>query len=276
MSANASEQELDEVSSCARYTSGTWRQSPAELPQEQTLALFVNGQELVSILCTPEKLNCLVIGFLRSEGLITSLKEIEMMRVCLDESLAEIRLTKQVALPERRTITSGCGGGVAFDQGAGLQPLNSAWRVTPEQILTSMRLMQSKSTGQTGNGRLRRGVHISGLSDGDKLITRAEDIGRHNTLDKILGECMLTGITTADRLLVTTGRISSEMLIKVARMGIPVVASLNSATQRAVQLGSDLGITIVGYARGEQFSVYTHPQRIVGFPSDAETGEARS
>ncbi len=259
--------ELDRVESHAWYANGIWQRIACHLPEEQKLSIFVNGQELVNILCTPEKLNCLVAGFLRSEGFITDLDEIMMMRICVEESLADVRLTKEIAArPSGRTITSGCGGGITFDQSAHIRPLNSTLYVSPDQILSSVRLLLGNPKHEQENNEIRKGVHVSALSDGNQLIVRAEDIGRHNTIDKIWGECMLTGIATADRLLVTTGRISSEMLLKAARMEIPVVASLNSATRRAVELGHDLGITVVGYVRGGRMSVYSHSQHIIGLP----------
>lgn len=261
------EPESDEMGKYHLYAHGNWQRTYIRLPQEQTLSLFVNGQELVSILCTPDKLNCLVIGFLRSEGLITSTKDIVTMRICLDESLADVRLSKQTTLPTKRTITSGCGGGTIFDQATNVIPVNSNWQVTPQQILSGMRLLQSKSRGSLIGGGIRKGMHVSALSDGEKVIVLAEDIGRHNTLDKIWGECILTGEATADRFLVTTGRITSEMLLKVAKMEVPLVASLNSATQRAVELGNYLGVTVVGYVRSDKFSVYTHPYHILGYPT---------
>lgn len=245
--------------SYTRYANGEWKQLPLILPEEQNLSIQVNGLELVSILCTPEKLKCLVVGFLRSEGFINSLLDITMICICPDDRVAEVRLANpQVLIPHKRTITSGCGGGIAFETGAGIAQLQSRWRIAPAQVLASMRLLQA-------NGR-RRGVHVSGLGDGEKLIVVAEDIGRHNTLDKIWGECMLARISAVDRMLVTTGRISSEMMLKVARMGIPVVASLNSPTMRAVELATTLGVTVVGYARAGELSIYSHPERVSGFP----------
>ncbi|MFC2072558.1 formate dehydrogenase accessory sulfurtransferase FdhD [Chloroflexota bacterium] len=257
------EVEKGELTNYSQYADGEWKRISSKLPDEMLLSLFVNGQELVSILCTPEKLNCLVIGYLRSDGFIDSLDDIAMMRICLDESLADVKLTHQLtaSLP-KRVLTSGCGGGISFETGVNIQQLNSSRRVSPSQILSSIRLLQRKSENQVENNGIRRGVHVSALSDGNKLITRAEDIGRHNTLDKIWGECMLRRIPTEDLLLLTTGRISSEMLIKAAKMGIPVVASLNSATNRAVKLGADLGITIVGYAHGSRLSVFSSEERL--------------
>ena len=236
-SSRLAELETKELINYSQYTHGEWQRTSGELPDEMMLSLFVNKQELVSILCTPEKLNCLVIGYLRSEGFIDSLNEIEMMRICLEESIADVHLTHQVATtPTRRILTSGCGSGVSFESGGNIQPLSSDWCVSPAQILSSIRLLLRKPESQNENGGLGRGVHVSALSDGDNLIVRTEDIGRHNTLDKIWGECMLTRISTENLLLVTTGRLSSEMLIKTAKMGIPVVASLKTVTSRAVKI----------------------------------------
>lgn len=257
------EMEPGELVNYSQYANGEWQHISGNLPDETLLSLFVNGQELVSILCTPEKLNCLVIGYLRSEGFIDSLDEIAMMRICLEESLADVQLTHQLtASPPKRILTSGCGGGVSFELGGNVQPLSSNWCVSPTQILSSLKLLQREPQSQRINGCIRKGVHVSALSDGDSIIVRAEDIGRHNTLDKIWGECMLRRIPTKDLLLLTTGRISSEMLSKAAKMGVPIVASVNSATRRAVTLGTELGITIVGYARGSQLSVFAGEGRL--------------
>ena len=257
------EMETEELTNYSQYVNGEWQHISGKLPDEMMLSLFVNDQELVSILCTPEKLNCLVIGYLRSEGFIACLDEIAMMRICLEESLADVRLTHQIAdFPAKRILTSGCGGGITFEQGVNLKPLISDWRVSPAQILSSIALLQRASENQMKNGGRRRGVHVSALSDGDRLLVRAEDIGRHNTLDKIWGECMLRKIPTEDLLLLTTGRISSEMLSKAAKMGVPVVASLNSATNKATKLGIDLGIAVVGYARGKRLSVFSSEERL--------------
>ena len=247
----------------SQYTNGVWQRISSTLPDEMLFSIFVNQQELVSILCTPEKLNCLVVGYLRAEGFINSLGDIAMMRVCIDESLADVQLKHQLnVLPSKRVLTSGCGRGVSFDSMPNLQPVSSNWRVSPSQILSSFALLQ-KSEKEGENEKMRNGMHVSALSDGRELVVRAEDIGRHNTLDKIWGECMLRKISPENLLLISTGRISSEMLIKAARMKIPVVASLNSATSRAVNLGAELGIAVVGYVRGTRLAAYCCEHRLL-------------
>lgn len=107
------------------------------------------------------------------------------------------------------------------------------------------------------------GVHTSALSDGDKILLAAEDIGRHNTLDKLAGYCLLEGINPEKSILLTTGRISSEMMQKAARMGVSLVISRTSPSSLSVQMADNWGITLIGYARRDRFTVYTHAERIL-------------
>jgi FdhD protein len=107
------------------------------------------------------------------------------------------------------------------------------------------------------------GVHTSALSDGEKIITRAEDIGRHNTLDKIAGRCLMEGLKPQNRILLTTGRISSEMLQKSARLNAAIVISRTSPSSMSISLAKSWGITLIGYARRSSFRVYSHPERII-------------
>lgn len=251
---------------CREYILGEWHPGLGVLPEENALTIFVNGQEIVTIMCTPEKLNCLVAGFLCSEGFIRGLKDIETMRICPDESVADIRLkAKEIPLPKKRILNSGCGGGQSFELGEGLEPVRSSFSASPEQVLSSVQKLLRENADPGQNGR-RKGMHRSALSDGEKIFVVAEDIGRHNTIDKVWGECILRKIPTAGRILVTTGRISSDMLIKAVKMGVPVVASLNSATRRAVELGVRLGVTVVGYARGSRCSVFCDEKRLETTP----------
>ncbi|MFC2059059.1 formate dehydrogenase accessory sulfurtransferase FdhD [Chloroflexota bacterium] len=240
-----------------RFSSDEWQRESGPVPQEMALTIFVNGEELVTVLCTPTKLNCLVVGFLYSEGIITSMRDITTMRVCEDDSLADIKLANsKYEPPTRRTLGSGCGGGVSFETKLG--KVDSDLVVSPADILSLMKQLQEKAELY----RFCGGVHTSALCDARNLLAVAEDIGRHNTLDKIVGECLLTGVPTKDRLLLTTGRISSEMLTKAANMETPIVVSRSSPTERSISLAEELGIALVGYVRGNRLSVYTHKERL--------------
>jgi len=243
---------------CDRFSNGEWLRRSELVPSEMALTLYVNGEELVTILCTPDKLNCLVLGYLYSEGIIAGLGDVTSMRVCEEESLAEVRLSKEYTLPVRRTLTSGCGGGISFTtQG---QKVESSLVVMPTRILPLM----AQLLGQAELFQACGGVHASALSDTNDLLVMAEDIGRHNTLDKIQGECLLTGLSSKDGLLLTTGRLSSEMVLKAAKMGAPIIISRSSPMGHAISLARDLGITLVAYARSTRLTVYSCEWRLQG------------
>lgn len=243
----------------SRFFNGEWSKASTWVPDELSLTITVNGKELVTILCTPLKLNCLVIGFLYSEGIITSISDVASMRLCEDESLADVRLSKaEHPLPVRRIVTSGCGGAIGFQtQG---QKVDSELVVTPAKVLSLMKQLRQQAQLFRTSG----GVHTSALADTQNLLVVTEDVGRHNTLDKIQGECLLRGLSTRDKLLLTTGRLSSEMVLKAARMQTPIIVSRSSPTERAISLASDLGITLVGYARSHRLSVYSGEERLLG------------
>jgi FdhD protein len=240
-----------------RFSGEGWGRASSHLPSEMALSIHVNRQELVTILCTPTKLNYLVLGFLYAEGIISGIGDVASIRVCEEESLADVTLNDpEYELPRQRTLTSGCGGGATFKtQG---QRVDSDLVATPKEVLSLMKQLQE----QMELYRLCGGVHASALADTKNLLVVAEDIGRHNTLDKIQGECLSRELRTRDRLLLSTGRLSSEMLVKAAKMQVPVVVSRHSPTGIAVSLARDLGITLVGHARGGRLSVYSHPERL--------------
>jgi FdhD protein len=240
-----------------RFSGKGWGRTSDHLPSEMALAIYVNRQELVTILCTPTKLNCLVLGYMYAEGIISGIGDVASMQLCEEESLADVMLSNpQYELPTKRTLTSGCGGGATFKtQG---KRVESDLVATPKEVLSLMKQLQEQMVLY----RLCGGVHASALSDTKNLLVVAEDIGRHNTLDKIQGECLLRGLSTRNRLLLSTGRISSEMLLKAAKMQAPVVVSRHSTTGSAVSLARDLGIALVGHTRGSRLSVYSHPERL--------------
>jgi FdhD protein len=242
---------------CNRFSEEGWARTSVHVPLERELTVYVNLRELVTILCTPAKLNYLVLGFLYSEGIISGLGDVTMMRVCDDESEVDVRLSNpNLELPTKRRLTSGCGGGATFTTQA--QRLDSTLAATPAEVRSLMKQLQE----QIELSQASSGMHASALADTGNLLVVAEDIGRHNTLDKIQGECLLRGVSTRDRLLLTTGRVSSEMLLKAARMQVPVVVSRHSPTGSAVSLAHDLGIALVGHVRGSRLLVYSHPERL--------------
>ncbi len=242
---------------CDRFSDETWVRTPVHVPVERELTIYVNLHELVTILCTPTKQNFLVLGFLYSEGIISGMNDVMMMRVCDEESEVDVRLSNpEFELPVKRRLTSGCGGGASFTTDA--QKVDSDMIVAPTEILSLMKQLQERMDLYQLSG----GVHTSALSDTKDLLVVTEDIGRHNTLDKIQGECLTMNIATKDRLVLTTGRVSSEMLLKAARMKTPIVVSRHTPTGTAVSLARDLGVALVGRAAGNRLTVYSHPERL--------------
>jgi len=243
---------------CNFFSGEGWHRETVSVPGEMPLTIFINGQETVTILCTPTKLTHLVLGFLYLEGIIADMNEVASMRVCEGEPIADVRLSKtEYKEPPRRTLTSGCGSSVSFKTQE--QRVDSNLVVTPEEVLSLMKqLYQQQDLFQLGGG-----IHCSALCDRKQILVLAEDIGRHNTLDKIMGECLMRRLPTQDGILVTTGRISSEMLLKAAKMQTPIVVTRGSPTERAISLGNDLGITVIGYARGSRLSVFSGEARLL-------------
>lgn len=255
---------------------------------ETPWVLYVDRKELLTFMCTPTRLHCLALGFLLSEGFIGGLEDVWQLRVftaedyvytyfpeaglneerhqrTCEEAVGSIDVRLRQAPPprrERRILTSGCGGGVTFDDLSGeREPVQSDTRVHAQQICAMMQHLHTSANLYSQS----RGVHTSGLYDplsGEQLVM-AEDVGRHNTLDKIRGECLLSALPTAGLVLVTSGRISTEMIGKARKMDVPIVVSRTSPTVTSIRLAQSWNITLVGYVRGRRLRVYTGEQRII-------------
>jgi FdhD protein len=265
---------------------------------ETPWVLYVDQREWVTFMCSPIGLHHLALGFLLSEGVIDCLDDVWQLKVYLDEDrvymyFPEAGLDGELAMhtceeasgsievrlrhaapsrPEKRILTSGCGGGVTFDDLSGDRaPLASDMSITPAQVAWLMRQLNEHATLY----RTSRGVHTSALAelgtgDGDagRLLVLAEDVGRHNTLDKIRGACLLGDIPTRDRVLVSSGRISSEMIAKARKLEAPIVISRTSPTVMSIRLARAWNMTLIGYVRGRQMRIYAGAERMV-LPQDS-------
>jgi FdhD protein len=240
---------------------GEWEDIEAEVIEERQLSIFVNGRELVALMCTPSDPAQLALGFLANEELIKSMADVEISYVCNGGGCVDLWLGHSIwDRPRRRVITSGCSGGQTFrDLAASQSPVESDIRISPEQIGSLLNQLQSRDSLYARAG----GVHASALSDGYELLVIAEDIGRHNTIDRLRGECLRREIDPAGLVLLTSGRVSSEMINKAVQMGCPVVASRTSPTSLTVELARAWNITLCGYVRRNRMKVYAHPERLV-------------
>lgn len=243
-----------------------WTPVEAEVIDEALVTIYVNGQELVTIMSTPRNQDDLALGFLKNEGLLQSLDEIDHVHISQAGCCVDVWLRRAFTRPTRRIITSGCGGGVTFaDPSLGVEPLDDPLRIEARLLFDLFRALHAPDSLHAR----ARGVHGSGLSDGERLLALCEDVGRHNTIDKLAGRCLVQGVETRGRVLLTTGRVSSEMLHKAARMGCPLIASRNSPTSLSVAMARAWNVTLVGYVRQRSMRVYAHPQRLIPSPEAA-------
>jgi len=238
------------------------------LPSEEEFCIYVNGTLLTRLMASPTAREALVVGFLHYSGIIETPADMATLYFSEGGSCADVWLTAdRTPLVETRLanpnalLTSGCGRGVVLgDLYAPSEPLPIAMTPsTPAQLLDMARFLQDA----TANNPHSHGVHTSVLfTPTGEVAATMTDVGRHNTLDKILGACLLGRRSTEGCILITTGRLSSEMISKAARMRVPITASLRAVTSTAVELAEAWGITTVGYLRGQQMVVHSHPERL--------------
>ncbi len=235
------------------------------LVQEVPFTIFLNGREFVTLLCTGHHLEDLALGFLRSEGLLRSLADVRTHHVDQGAGTARVDLVHDSSLRQelymKRTLASGCGRASVYYQpldALEIRPMETRLRVSAGQIRERMREMNQGSPLY----RETRGTHNAALARADGLLVTREDIGRHNAVDMIVGFALRQGLDLSDKILLTTGRASSEIVLKAARLGIPVLVSRSASTHLAVEIAGKVGMTLVGYVRGERMIVYTHPGRI--------------
>jgi FdhD protein len=238
-----------------------WEHIDSETIVETPVSLTVNGQVWISFMCTPINLEALAVGFLYNEGIINSFAEIADVRLCEHGDNLDVWLNHAAEQPASWRRTSGCTGGVtAVDLLAkpNVSFAENSLIIRPDAIMGLVEgLFDSQSLyKETG------GVHTSALSDGEKILISAEDIGRHNTLDKIAGICLMENIFPEKRILITTGRISSEMLQKAARLQAPILISRTSPSSLSIEMAERYGITLIGYARKHRFNIYTNATRV--------------
>jgi FdhD protein len=244
-----------------RYEFKKWTGFDAETIVETPVSLTVNGKVWLTFMCTPVHLEAMAVGFLYNEGIIERMDEVADVRVCEHGDNVDVWLNREVEQPTSWRRTSGCSGGLTAVETLARVEVSfnpDVPRFETETIgnLVEMLFESQELYRETG------GVHTSALSDGERIVFSAEDIGRHNTLDKIAGLCVMNSVFPQTRILISTGRISSEMLQKAARLNVPILISRTSPSSLSIEMAELYGITLIGYARRHRFNVYTNRQRI--------------
>lgn len=237
------------------FRAGRFTRAAAVIAREVSLGLFLNGEKIVTIACAGIHLGELAVGYLRSEGIIGSRKDLKKIRVA-GGSEPTVHLTTAVnqgPITEVPSIaSSGARGKRKWEGILPEVPPSSSLTLTPQSILKMMDQLLAASEIH----EITRGTHCSGLADESGIILAREDIGRHNTIDMLGGYMLMKDMNPSGKAVVTTGRVSAEIVAKVARMGIPAIVSHSAPTEKAVALCRDLGMTLIGYVRDGSFRVY--------------------
>lgn len=238
-----------------------------EIASEYPLTIVVNGEEFATLVCSPTDLKDMAIGFLASEGVIRFPDEIVSVTLNEERGFAYVETTNKqpvsIEFFSKRFIGSCCGKSrqsfYFHNDVKTAKTVMSRSRITVEQCFHLMGLLQQSSSHFQSTG----GVHNAALCSKDSIIVSRTDIGRHNTLDKIYGYWMQNRIPLHDKVIAFSGRISSEVLLKVAKIGVGILLSKSAPTDLALDMADELGVTAVGFVRGRKMNVYTHPERIL-------------
>ncbi|WP_226666514.1 formate dehydrogenase accessory sulfurtransferase FdhD [Metabacillus litoralis] len=250
-----------------KYENGNLINTEDIIVSEFPLTIIVNDQEFATMVCTPTHFEEMVVGFLASEGVIRFYDEIKSLQIDEDTGFAYVTLHVDIGTnPQqytKRFIGSCCGKSRQFyfkNDVKTTKTSTSKLTITPQQCIQLMHEMQSSSVVFKHTG----GVHNAALCSPEKMFVSRTDIGRHNALDKLYGYSILQKLPVRDKIIVFSGRISSEVLVKAAKIGVGIVLSKSAPTDLAIKLADDLNITAVGFIRGQSFNVYSHPERIKG------------
>ncbi|UEX90551.1 formate dehydrogenase accessory sulfurtransferase FdhD [Staphylococcus ratti] len=262
-----------------RYENNTLFTTFDDYVTEFPLTIMINGEEFATIICSPTNLKELVLGFLASEDIILKRQELKQLDIDDSKGFAYVEITYQLhertQLSTKRLVASCCGKSREFyfqNDAAMAKTSMSNIQLYPEQILMMMQQLQDESATFQATG----GLHNAAISDGQHFFIHRQDIGRHNALDKLYGYCIDNDIAVRNKILIFSGRISSEILIKAAKIGVGMIISKSAPTTLAVQLANDLNITAIGFVREGHFNIYSHAHRIINVNEKNEKEDAES
>ena len=237
---------------------------------EYKLSIFVNGIRYVNLICTHKNLYELVLGNLYTEGIIGEISEIESIEILEDEGKAFVTLTNSDIFKDMievtegiRTVTTACGKqhSIAYYlmNDSDLTPLEHSYRIPFETVLSYMNEFQKSSEIYKST----RGIHSCALYNETGLLYLMEDIGRHNAVDKVLGYAMGHRIDLSKTVLITSGRVPSDMILKIIKAKIPILVARSVPTDVAIEMADKYNITLAGFARGTKLNLYSNEQRLL-------------
>ncbi len=245
-----------------KWDHGELRKLSEPVIVEEALEILVNDRHFVYLMCTPDEMDELAVGYLFAEGVIDSSEDIASInhpdwnKICIylkQECKIDTDQEKSGA------ITSGCGKGkirlVPVDE---IKRIEGGPNFKPQELIAWMHEFGQRSDLFKETG----GVHSCGIVSCGELLFFSEDIGRHNALDKVIGKTILKQLAFRDVVLLTTGRISSDIALKAARAGIPFIVSFSAPTYMALEIAGRANLTLIGFVRGNRMNVYNGAQRI--------------
>lgn len=264
--------------SARRFERGRgWTDIDEEVTGEAPLTVYINGTEFATVVCSPWEMEYMAVGFLCSEGILRTRAALGDVSIDADKGIAHVHVdgfeestASKVFL--KRYINSCCGRSRAsfyYSTDAMLcKRVDSAVHITPEQALCLMDQTMSGSDVFKRTGGVHAGLVAELPSNGEasttmpQVLSFHEDIGRNNVLDRIYGRCFLENIDFSNKVIAFSGRVSSEIALKMSKMGAPILVSHAAPSSLGLELAEDLGITVVAFTRGSRLTVYTHPERV--------------
>jgi FdhD protein len=247
--------------SCIREDSGRFAACTHEVVEEVPITLNVNGRHAMTAMTSPERLEDFISGYLFTEQIIKGIDEIDSIKI--ERNIASV-LTKNPfkVLGPKKIILSGCGGGSSFIDVAKLPRINSSLTIPHTAVLDGIKkVMDSELHRMTG------GIHVVGLIGPQDEVHIAEDIGRHNALDRAIGFALRNSIDLSRSFVVSSGRISSEMVRKCLVANIPVIVSRGATTSLSIDIARKTGLTVIGFVRAGRMNIYSCPERVEGAPA---------
>lgn len=232
--------------------------------EERPLTIYLNSQEIVTAMTIGDYPEYLALGFLKNQGMLSQFEDVVAVQFDEEIQTVVVRTASQTSYEEKlkkKTRTSGCAVGTVFgDMMEGLEGLE----LPQTQVRTSWLYALANKINRTPSLYLEAGaIHGTVLCQQDRPLVYMEDVGRHNAVDKIAGWMLSEGVSPEDKILYTTGRLTSEMVIKTAMMGIPILVSRSGFTAWGVEISQQVGLTLIGRMRGQRFVCLAGEDRLV-------------
>ncbi|WP_414469805.1 formate dehydrogenase accessory sulfurtransferase FdhD [Methanobacterium sp. ACI-7] len=226
------------------------------ISDDQEIKIMVNKTVIGTFSMSPANLKEFVIGYLLGEGLLSSKDDISKLKI--EDKLIEVETDlADFDLRRELVMSSDCFGGMRSKIDL-TKKVESDHKITKEMVLEASKKLRESSSIWSATG----GTHIAALVTEDDFIA-IEDVSRHVAIDKVVGAAELRGIDFSNCFMFSSGRMPGDMIIKIARIGIPIIASKSAPTSSGYMVGEEANVTIIGFVRGKRFNIYTHPERVI-------------